>query len=149
MSRLKVGMNPGLRLVSALILMSTALTALADEPQHCTLASLRGTYAFAGVGYDSGFPFSTSGMESYDGQGNLKYTQLWHEGTTFTYNGTGKVIAMTANCIATVIYDGDTTHQWTYFVAPDGTRFYYNNNIPNGLESGGHEDRISFALLVN
>jgi YD repeat-containing protein len=113
------------------------------------LATLRGTYAFAGVGYDSTFPFSTSGMESYDGQGHLKYTQLWHEGTTFTYNGTGKVLSITTNCVATVIYDGDTTHVWTYFVAPDGSHFYYNNNIDNGLESAGHEDRISLALLVN
>ena len=133
----------------ACILVSTAVPALADE--HCSMATIRGSYAFAGTGTDWGVPYSTSGMESYDGQGNLKYTQLWHEGgVTYTYNGTGKVLSIAPNCVAKVIYDGDTTNVWTYFVAPDGSHFYYNNNNPGGqVESGGHEDRIALAQLVN
>src|SRR3974377_379051 len=62
------------------ILISTALPAFADDSQHCSMATLRGTYGFAGTGTDWSVPYSTSGMESYDGQGNIKYTQLWQIG---------------------------------------------------------------------
>jgi hypothetical protein len=138
-------------ILAGCILISTAVTAFADESQHCSMAAIRGTYAFAGTGIDWGVPYSTSGMESYDGQGNIKYTQLWHEGgVAYTYNGTGKILSLTPNCVAKVMYDGDTTNIWTFFVAPDGSGFYYNNNKPGGqVESGGHEDRISLAQLVN
>ena len=139
-------------ILCALVLIPSSTAVFADDaPQHCTLATLHGTYGFASTGTDAGTPFSTSGMESYDGQGNIKYTQLWHEsGVVYTYNGTGKIISMTANCIAHVVYDGNTANVWTFFVAPDGSRFYVNNNKPGGfVENSGHEDRISFALLVN
>ncbi len=127
-----------------------AFTAYADdETQHCSLATLHGTYAFAGTGTDVGTPFSTSGMESYDGQGNIKYTQLWHEGgVTYTYNGTGKILSITPNCIAKTMYDGNAAVVYTLFVAPDGSRFYVNHAGPNLIETAGHEDRISLALLV-
>jgi len=60
------------------------------------------------------------------------------------------VLSITANCVAEVIYDGNTANVWTFFVAPDGSRVYYNNNKPGGLiVSGGHEDRIALSLLVN
>jgi hypothetical protein len=121
----------------------------ADAPQHCALASMHGTYAFESTGTDGGVPLSTSGMESYDGQGNIKYTQLWHEGgVTCTYNRTGKILSITPNCIAKAIYDGNTAIVYTYFVAPDGTRFYYNHAGANLIENSNREERISFALLV-
>ena len=142
------------RILSAcvLIVSTAALPAFADDsPQHCSMATLHGTYAFAGTGTAAGTPYSTSGMESYDGDGNIKYTQLWHEGgVTYTYNGTGKILSITANCTAKVIYDGDAVNVWTFFVAPDGSGMYYNNNNPGSfVVSGGHEDRIAHALFVN
>jgi hypothetical protein len=124
------------------------LTAFADDATSCSLATLHGTYAFGYWATDSGVPYSTSGMESYDGQGHIKYTQLWNEaGINYTYNGTG-TYTITANCIATTIYDGATAHPWTYFVAPDGSVFYFNRNFSTGPVNGGHEDRISRSLLV-
>jgi hypothetical protein len=147
------------KVLCVLIVSSTALPAFADDsPQHCSMATLHGTYAFAGTGTVTpgpgavdGTPYSTSGMESYDGEGNIKYTQLWHQdGYTSTFNGTGKILSITANCIATVIYDGNVVNVWTFFVAPDGSSIYYNNNNPGSrIVSGGHEDRISHALFVN
>ena len=144
-------MNRILSAYASIGLACVAGAAFADDPQHCSMSTLHGTYAFAGTGTDSGAPYSTSGMESYDGQGNIKYTQLWHEGgVTYTYNGTGKILSITANCTAKVIYDGNAVNVWTFFVAPDGGNIYYNNNNPGGLiESGGHEDRIALALFVN
>ena len=71
-------------------------------------------------------------------------------GVTYTYNSTAKITSITANCVAKVVYDGNTANVWTFFVAPDGTRFYYNNNNPGGfVENSGREDRISPGLLVN
>jgi len=123
-------------------------SALADAPTSCSLATLHGTYAFAGVAEKAGVPHSSSGMEAYDGQGHSKYYELWSDGyTQHKWVGTG-TYTITANCIATVIYDGDSTDVWTYFVAPDGSGFYFNNNLGLGAVGAGQENRISRALLI-
>jgi hypothetical protein len=86
-----------------------------------------------------------SGRETYDGQGHIKYSQLWDEsGVTYTYTGTG-TYTMSSDCVATAAY-GLENH-WTYFVAPDGNVFYFNNNNNTGVMSAGHEERISRGLL--
>ena len=107
-----------------------AFTASAeDSPASCSLSTLRGTYAFAGTNTTARGPMSTSGIESYDGLGHLKYYQLYNRGGVAhgVWTGTGTYSfapatqpGFTASCVATVIYDGDTAHPWTYFVAPDG-----------------------------
>jgi hypothetical protein len=126
-----------------LLLGLTPLSAFADD-QHCSLATLHGTYAFAGAGTYYGDPYTSSGRETYDGQGHIKFFQLWDQDfTTTTYTGTG-TYTMTADCVATATYG---TLHWTYFVAPDGGTFYYNNNNNTGNMAAGHEDRISRALL--
>jgi hypothetical protein len=105
---------------------------------------LHGTYAFAGAGTDNGVPYTASGRETYDGQGHIKFFELWDEaGVTSTFTSTG-TYTMTPDCLATATYG---TLHWTYFVAPDGSTFYYNNNNNTGIMSAGHEDRISRALL--
>jgi hypothetical protein len=125
------------------ILGLSAPPVFADETT-CSLETLHGTYAFAGPGTDYGVPYTTSGRETYDGQGHIKYFQLWDEaGVTYTFTGTG-TYTMTADCVATATYG---TSHWTYFVAPDGHTFYLNNNNNFGIMSAGHEDRISRALL--
>jgi hypothetical protein len=119
--------------------------ALADAPKTCSLATLQGTYAFSGTGMDGGTPYSTSGRETYDGHGHIHYYQLWDEaGVSTPYEGTG-TYTMDANCVAHATY-GANSH-WTYFVAPDGSVFYSNNNNNTGINSAGHEDRISRSLL--
>jgi hypothetical protein len=52
------------------------------------------------------------------------------------------------NCIATVFYDVDTAHPYTYFVAPDGSVYHFNSNLGLGRVAGGKVDRVSRALLV-
>jgi hypothetical protein len=118
-----------------------------DTPITCSAATLHGTYAFAGAGTDSGVPYTTSGRETYDGAGHIKYYQLWDEaGVTYTYTGTG-TYTMSPDCVATAIYGGNAARRWTYFTGPEGSVFYYNNNVNGGVESAGHEDRVSRALL--
>jgi hypothetical protein len=139
--------NSFVRITCMLVLGLFADSALADTdtPATCSLATLHGTYAFSGTGTDGVIPYTTSGRETYDGNGHIHYYQLWDEaGVTTPYEGTG-TYTMDANCIVHATY-GPNNH-WTYFVAPDGRVFYYNNNNNTGLMSAGHEDRISFALL--
>jgi hypothetical protein len=119
-----------------------------DLLTSCSLETLHGTMGWSGIGQKNGAPYSGSGMESYDGQGHLKYYTLRSDGITQSkYVGTG-TYTITANCIATVIYDGAVAEPWTYFVAPDGSVFYYNNNLGTGAIGAGQENRISKALLV-
>lgn len=141
--------QPSLSLACTSLLGLLCLAANADVPAPaCSLATMRGTMAFAGTGEKNGVPYSASGMESYDGQGHLKYYELWSDGyTQHKWTGTG-TYTITANCIATAIYDGDTANPWTFFVATDGSTYYYNNNLGLGNVGGGHSDRISRALLV-
>jgi hypothetical protein len=124
----------------------SAVPAFADGiTSTCSLTTLHGTYAFSGTGTDNGVPYSSSGRETYDGQGHIKYSQLWDEsGVTYTYTGTG-TYTMSSDCVATAAY-GLENH-WTYFVAPDGNVFYFNNNNNTGVMSAGHEERISRGLL--
>jgi hypothetical protein len=137
-----------------------AAAALADETQvGCSNATLNGTYAFAGKGSNvtGTYQYSTSGMESYDGEGHLKWYQLWTDefGTT-TYSGTGTYTftslsdtssgsLITAGCVAKVTYTGSST--WTYFVPPDGDAYYFSGIAANPL-SAGKIERVSRALLV-
>ena len=133
------------------ILGLNAYSAFADDsPTTCSLATLHGTYAYAGVAFRIGSsPTGGSGIESYDGHGNLKTIDQGSDGvTSFKSRSTG-TYTITTDCIATVIYDGNTANPWTYFVAPDGSVFYFNNNNNSGRVSGGHEDRITRALLVH
>jgi hypothetical protein len=122
------------------------LSAFAEGmPVTCSLATLHGTYGFSGTGTDGGTPYTTSGRETYDGNGHIHYYQLWDEaGVTSTYEGTG-TYTMDANCVAHASY-GPNNH-WAYFVGPLGEIFFYNNNNNTGLISAGSEVRISLALL--
>lgn len=135
--------------IVAAVLGLSAAPAWSDAPQTCSLASLKGTMAWSGVTTrPGGVQKSSSGMESYDGVGHMKYFQLQSDGITQSkFSGTG-TYTITQGCIATVVYDGDTANPWTYFVAPDGSTYFYNNNLGFGAISAGHVDRISRALLV-
>ena len=86
-------------------------------------------------------------MESYDGMGHFKYHEVDSNGyttKTYDYHGT---YTITANCIASVIYyEGGPV--WKYFVAPDGSAYYWVNAQNAGTVSANHATRISQALLV-
>jgi hypothetical protein len=152
--------------VSGIVLLALGTgLALADpdpvtDADHCSLATLHGTLAYTDVSLAApaspGIPFvaqpnSESGEEYYDGKGHLKYYQFVSDGYhSYTYSGTG-TYTITANCIATVTYEYDglqTGLPWVYFVTPDGTGYYYNNNQNHGRLSAGRVTRISLADLI-
>lgn len=129
------------------------------ELGSCSLATLHGTYAWGSIGQNATetYRYSTSGMESYDGRGHLTWYQIWTDQSgTYTYSGTGTYaftsltdtssgVAVTANCVAKVTYTGYSS--WTYFVPPDGSAYFFNNQNPSSL-GGSKIERISLALLV-
>lgn len=144
-------MNKSLMSVAAtLVLAQSAVPASAqNSPNRCSLDSLRGTYGWfvVATNINSG-PYSASGMESFDGQGNMKGYQLSSDGvtqSTVTYTAT---YTITRNCIATVVYEGDTANPLTAFVAADGSFFMWNNNFGYGGISGAKAERTTTALLV-
>ena len=92
-----------------------------------------------------------SGTESYDGAGHMKYFQFTNDGAvTSTFSGTGTYV-IGANCQATVTYEFDGVQSgipWIYFVAADGSGYYWNNNQNTGVIAAGRVDRISTVQLL-
>jgi hypothetical protein len=132
--------------------LGIAATAAADNaPSTCSLASLHGSYAWSGTSQTASGPVSGSGMESYDGAGHMKWLNIWSNGSiSYTSSGTG-TYTLGANCIATVTYEYNGAPSglpWTYFAAPDGSGYYWNNNQGAGTVSAGHVERISSAQLL-
>ncbi len=142
--------KPILSTAAAIALGLGTLSASAQgAPAGCSLSTLRGTYAWFVVATNiySG-PYSASGLESYDGRGNMTGYQLSSDGVTqgeVTYVAT---YTITANCIATVIYEGAPESPFKAFVAPDGSNFYWNNNFGFGGISGARAERTTRALLI-
>ncbi len=113
----------------------------------CSNATLKGTLAFAVEKTSSGVPQASAGMESYDGAGNLHYVQTDSDGySTTTYHGTG-TYTITSGCVASAYYDGSTT-PFVYFVAPNGSAFWWINNQNTGTVAAGKETRMAARLIV-
>ncbi len=97
--------NNGIHMIVASIIGVSALAGVAHSDgarSTCSLASLKGTYAWSTSTLNSSSPESSSGMESYDGAGHMKYYEYSSNGTTqYTAAGTA-TYSITANCIATV-----------------------------------------------
>jgi len=130
------------------ILALGAVPAFADDgPTTCSLQTLHGTMAYAHISWSGGAPSAGSAMESYDGMGHFKYHEVDSDGyttQTYDYHGT---YTITANCIASVsYYEGGPVYE--YFVAPDGSAYYFSNAENVGRVSAFHAERISRTLLV-
>jgi hypothetical protein len=118
-----------------------------DGPSACSLATLRGTMAWASTYSKDSVPRAASGFESYDGRGHMKYRELVSDGfSTNTYTGTG-TYTVTPDCIASVVYDG-VGAPFVYFVSPDGSAYFWANNQNFGVVSSGKAERVSYGQLV-
>lgn len=145
---------PSAAILACLVLGTAQAGTETNSPaaSTCGLWTLHGTMAWSAGSSSAAGPSAGSGMESYDGKGHMKYYEYWSDGTTsYTSTGTG-TYAVAGNCIATVTYyyDGvQSGNPWTYFVSPDGSKYYWNNNQNNGTVSFGVVERITEALLIN
>lgn len=152
--------------VTTLLMIATVATGNAEvsavTPGGCSLATMHGTLAYSDQFSRNSVPNSSSGMESYDGRGNMKYVEFDNPNgvSPVTYFGYGTYtvtsisgistngMTSTATCVLTVYYDGDTSKPFRYFAAPDGSTYYYSNTQTTGTVRAGHVDRISFAQLI-
>ena len=137
--------------IALTIMLSLIASSAAAQvvPGGCSLSTLRGTYYWFVVATNiyTG-PYSASGMESYDGRGNMKGYQLTSNGVTQRTDAYAGTYTIESNCITTVIYDGDTENPFTLFAAPDGSVFYWNNNFGFGGISAARAERKTKVLLV-
>jgi len=137
-------LRPGLGF-TCLSMLAIAGSAYADNA--CSLATLRGTMGWSAMYQKAGTPRAASGFESYDGLGHLSYTEIVSDGyTTSRYTGTG-TYTLGSDCVAHVTYDGGGT-PFDYFVAPNGSAYFWTNNQNMGATSAGKAERVSMSLLV-
>jgi hypothetical protein len=130
-------------------LISTSLIVdpLAITPGPCNLGSLRGTLNYGFELLVNGVPESSAGRESYDGAGHLVYQEAYSDGYTPTvYSGTG-TYTITDRCVASVYYGG-STKPMTFFVAPNGSAYWWVNGSANGVVSAGKATRVSRGLVL-
>jgi len=140
-------MDHQLRIAACAALALLGASASLQAAGACSLETLRGTMAWHATYTKGGIPRAGSGFESYDGAGHVKYTELVSDGvTTSSYTGSG-TYTITAGCIASVTYDGGGT-PFQYFVAPDGSAYYWTNNQNSGAVVSGRADRVTSSMLV-
>lgn len=123
-----------------------ASVAVADG---CDNRTLVGTVVLAGVKADPPSYHSSIYEESWDGAGNIQYLESDTNGyqSSGLYYGTGKY-TISADCRATVVYDGSTTVSWTYYLNEDGKGYSWAGNSEGGI-GGGRAELITRDLLVN
>lgn len=135
-----------LMLTALAVCLLPASVAVADG---CNNRTLVGTVAVAGVKANPPSFHSSIYEESWDGAGNIQYLESDTNGyqSSGLYYGTGKY-TVSPDCIATVVYDGNTTVFWTYYLNGDGTGYSWAGNSGGGI-GGGRAELITRVLLVN
>ncbi len=107
----------------------------------CTVATLKGTYAYGGRGLKNNMEYTETGLESFDGKGNVTNiytdTQLGQEQQS---RGTYQI---TPYCDALVTYESKESN--FMHVAPDGESmpFIQYGGLKDGEIFGGVERRVS------
>jgi hypothetical protein len=134
-------------LTALAVCLLQASVAVADG---CNQQTLVGTVAEAWVQTTAHVPHSTIYLESWDGAGHIQYLASDSNGqqSSGLYYGTG-TYTIGADCVATVVYDGGTTHVWNYQIDENGKGYTWVNGFDNGIVAAGHTDLISGALLVD
>ncbi|MDD2770171.1 MAG: hypothetical protein PHT19_15705 [Methylococcus sp.] len=115
----------------------------ASAKDYCSVKSLKGTYAYSSQGYYGGEPYAESGMESYNGAGNVinMYTdslQKANMGDTATY-------VVGADCSGTVTYSAGSVYN--IYVSPNGDSMTYILTSGDGAIAGTSH-RISNKLIL-
>ncbi len=86
-------------------------------PRYCSTRTLRGTYQYREEGTWQGEPYRSSGLETYDGRGNVVGMATDSDtGESYRFTGTYEI---DGDCHGRVRYSGDFFYD--LYVAPDGS----------------------------
>jgi hypothetical protein len=86
-------------------------------PMYCSTRTLRGTYQYREEGTWQGEPYRSSGLETYDGRGNVVGMATDSDtGESYRFTGTYEI---DGDCHGRVRYSGDFFYD--LYVAPDGS----------------------------
>ncbi|HEY0720702.1 MAG TPA: hypothetical protein VGE50_05565 [Gammaproteobacteria bacterium] len=119
----------------------------AAEPQdkaHCSLKTLKGSYAYSIQGYRGGEPYASSGLFTFNGAGgvgvlytsSIERTQLFVTGS-YMVNG---------DCSGTMTL-ADKTVVNNFYLSPSGDSFNFTRVSSNDV-IGTEARRVSRELLV-
>ncbi len=112
----------------------------------CSGATLKGTYAYGSKGVKGGKLHTESGLESYDGAGNV--TNIYTDTETGQIQYSKGRYTIDQYCDALVVYEGG--NQYTMHVAPNGDSlaFVQTAGLQAGEMLGGSEERVSMLSYV-
>ncbi|CAI8717360.1 conserved protein of unknown function [Methylococcus capsulatus] len=111
--------------------------------EYCSIKTLKGTYTYSSQGYYAGEPYAESGMESYNGAGNVvnNYTDSLGRvsaGDTATY-------VIGEDCHGTVTYNSGSVYK--IYVSPNGDSMTYILTSGDGVIAGTSR-RVSSKLIL-
>jgi len=96
---------------------SANANAASGFPYFCSTRTLRGTYQYREEGTWQGEPYRSSGLETYDGRGNVVGMATDSDtGESYRFTGTYEI---DGDCHGRVRYSGDFFYD--LYVAPDGS----------------------------
>jgi hypothetical protein len=115
----------------------------ASSPSYCSIKTLKGTYSYSVTGYDGNGPFAESGLETYDGKGNI--AGLGSD--TSDPNNAPFIGSYSLYGDCTGIADYGDNIIYNIYVKPDGSGFTFLDKTPGSILSGD-EKRISKKLIL-
>ncbi|MEW6039574.1 MAG: hypothetical protein AB1648_15225 [Pseudomonadota bacterium] len=136
-------MKTKLMLCACVSILSVSASFEAASKEHCSIKTLKGTYTYSSQGYFAGHPYAESGMESYNGAGNVvtTYTDSLgraNMGDTATY-------VIGEDCHGTVTYSSGSVYN--IYISPKGDSMTYILTSGDGVISGISQ-RISNKLIL-
>lgn len=110
---------------------------------YCSTRSMRGTYQYREEGYWEGEPYRSSGLETYDGRGNIAGMATDSDtGESYRFTGTYRV---DGDCSGKVMYTGG--FYYDIYVSPDGASVEFIST-DLGTVLSGPSRRISTRDIV-
>ena len=115
----------------------------ASGQNYCSTKTLKGTYSYNVTGNDGSAPFAESGLETYDGKGNIR--GLGSDSSEPNNAPFGGEYNINSDCTGTLDYrDGAI---YNIYVKPDGSGFSFLDKT-QGNVLAGEERRISKKLIL-
>lgn len=112
-------------------------------PTFCALYTVVGTYQYREEGEWEGEPYRSSGLETFDGRGNIVGLSTDSDiGEEFRFTGTYEI---DGNCHGRVRYSGGFLYD--IYISPDGSSIEFISTDPGAVLSGPSK-RVSSRFII-